>query len=60
MNTILVSGPIANKPCLSNRDEAIAGVENIMVRYSDHAARRIAEDYFESNRVLGNLLSQIL
>jgi hypothetical protein len=46
----------------STHNEAIAGVENIMTRYSDHAqaARRIAENYFESNRVLGNLLSQIL
>jgi hypothetical protein len=45
----------------SNKDEAIAGVRNIMSDYSRHAmaARRIAEEYFDSDRVLGELLAQV-
>jgi hypothetical protein len=46
----------------STHEEAIKGVESIKERYFEHcvAARGIANDYFESNRVLGSLLSQIL
>src|SRR5262249_13643539 len=41
--------------------EAIAGVRDIAEHYSEHsrAARRIAEEYFDSDRVLGELLDQI-
>jgi len=46
----------------STVDEAIMGVRKITDDYSEHAsaARRIAEEYFDSNRVLGELLSQTL
>jgi hypothetical protein len=46
----------------STPDGAVAGVRHIREHYSEHAvaARRIAEEYFESNRVLGNLLSEVL
>ena len=44
-----------------NLDEAAAGVENILGNYDRHrqAARRIAEQYFDSNRVFGDLLTKL-
>jgi hypothetical protein len=46
----------------STFDEAIAGVQNITENYSVQAAsaRRIAEEYFESDRVLSAMLSEVL
>jgi hypothetical protein len=43
-------------------EEAVAGVHDIREHYSEHAAaaRRIAEEYFDSNRVLAELLSEVL
>jgi len=40
-------------------DDAVAGAEAIMSRYSDHsaAARGIAEQYFDSDRVLPPMLN---
>jgi hypothetical protein len=45
----------------STPGEAVAGANKITDNYSAHAAaaRRIAEEYFDSNRVLGELLDQI-
>jgi hypothetical protein len=42
-------------------DEAVAGVDRIARDYPGHcrAARAIAEDYFDSNRVLGRLVDEI-
>jgi hypothetical protein len=42
-------------------EQAVAGVRSIMEHYSEHAAaaRGIAEEYFDSNRVLSELLSQM-
>jgi hypothetical protein len=42
-------------------DEAVAGAERIAHSYKEHsrAARAIAEDYFDSNRVLGRLAEEI-
>jgi hypothetical protein len=46
----------------SSFEEAAAGVRNIREHYSEHAvaARQIAETYFDSDRVLGELLSETL
>jgi hypothetical protein len=40
--------------------DAVAGAEDIVARYDDHreAARRIAEDYFDSDRVLADFCSR--
>jgi len=45
----------------STLDEAVAGVQSITTRYSEHAAaaRRIAEQYFDSDRVLGEMLGEV-
>ena len=42
--------------------QAVDGVRKIVEDYSEHAraARQIAEEYFDSDRVLGELLSQVL
>ena len=42
-------------------DEAVAGARSIAADYGRHsrAARRIAEDYFDSNKVLGTMLTQV-
>src|SRR4051812_41568727 len=42
-------------------DEAVAGVERIRADYPTHAraAREIAEEYFDSDKVLGRLLEQV-
>lgn len=44
-----------------NLDEAVRGVESIVADYDEHcaAARRIAEQYFDSRVVLSRLLSEI-
>lgn len=41
-------------------DEAVAGVESIAADYDRHsrAARAIAEDYFDSDKVLGHMLAE--
>jgi hypothetical protein len=41
--------------------EAVAGVREITEKYCEHAAaaRCIAEEYFDSDRVLGNLLDEM-
>jgi hypothetical protein len=46
----------------SNLDEAVAGVESIMAAPADHAraARELAEEYFDSRRVLSRLLDEVL
>lgn len=43
-------------------DDAIRGAYNILNDYQTHseAARRIAEDYFDSDRVLGRLTEQVV
>jgi len=43
-------------------EEAAAGVRNITEHYSSHAAaaRKIAEEYFDSNRVLTEMLEEIM
>jgi hypothetical protein len=45
----------------STLDEAVAGVEEIEARYEHHstAARRLAEEYFDSDLVLAQLLEQV-
>jgi hypothetical protein len=45
----------------STLDEAVAGVESIRAHYEDHsqAAREIAEEYFDSDRVLTRLLEKV-
>jgi hypothetical protein len=45
----------------STLDEAVAGVESIRRDYPKHAAaaRRIAEEYFDSDEVLTNLLAKL-
>jgi hypothetical protein len=42
------------------RDEALRAIADVNARYSEHsrAARQIAETYFDSNRVLGDILEQ--
>src|SRR5204862_5978638 len=42
-------------------DEAVAGAERILRDYPNHcrAARALAEDYFDSDKVLGKLLEDI-
>lgn len=42
-------------------DEAVAGVEEINGNYARHckAAREIAEEYFDSDKVLGKLLEEL-
>jgi hypothetical protein len=42
-------------------DEAVAGAQSIAADYGRHsrAARRIAEEYFESGKVIGQILEQI-
>jgi len=42
-------------------DEALAGAENIRAHYARHcrAARTIAEQYFDSDRVLRSFLEQM-
>jgi hypothetical protein len=42
-------------------DEAVAGVEDILARYSQHAAaaRDLAATHFDSDRVLGRLLGDV-
>ncbi|HEY5914477.1 MAG TPA: hypothetical protein VJA21_28135 [Verrucomicrobiae bacterium] len=44
-----------------NLEEAIEGVERITGDYRKHclAARKLAEDYFDSDKVIGDLLAQI-
>jgi hypothetical protein len=44
-----------------NLDEAVAGAESIARDYEKHlrAARAIAEEYFDSDKVLGGLIEQI-
>jgi len=46
----------------SSVEEAAAGVRDIQEHYSEHAvaARQVAENYFDSDRVLGELLSEAL
>jgi hypothetical protein len=43
-----------------NLDEAAAGARRIMQDYDRHcrAARALAEDYFDSDKVLGRLLDE--
>ena len=45
----------------STLDEAVAGVEEIEARYEHHsaAARELAEEYFDSDLVLANLLEKV-
>jgi glycosyltransferase involved in cell wall biosynthesis len=45
----------------STLDEAAQGVEEIVSNYSKHAlaARAVAEEYFDSDKVLGRLLQQL-
>jgi len=45
----------------STMDEAVAGSEAIIRDYAKHsrAARAVAEEYFDSNKVLGQLISEI-
>jgi hypothetical protein len=45
----------------STPGEAVAGVQNIVANYSQHAAaaRQIAEEYFDSSRVLSELMDEI-
>jgi hypothetical protein len=45
----------------STLDEAVAGVEEIEARYEHHAAaaRDLAEEYFDSDLVLANLLEEV-
>jgi hypothetical protein len=45
----------------STMEEALSGVEQISEDYTRQAraARAIAEEYFESNKVLGRLLSRL-
>jgi hypothetical protein len=45
----------------STPEQAVGGVRDIMKQYPEHAAaaRRLAEEYFDSKRVLSELLSQI-
>ena len=45
----------------SSLDEAVSGIEAINADYEMHskAARRIAEQYFDSDRVLTDILEQI-
>lgn len=45
----------------STLDEAVAGVEEIAARYAAHcrAAREIADAYFDSDKVLGRLLTRL-
>ena len=42
-------------------DEAVAGVDRIAIDYDVHcrAARRIAEDVFDSDKVLGKFIEEI-
>jgi hypothetical protein len=42
-------------------EEAVAGVENIMSDYDKHchAARALAEEYFDSDKVLGQLIEEV-
>ena len=42
-------------------DEAVAGVESMARDYGEHcrAARALAEEYFDSDRVLGELIEQV-
>jgi hypothetical protein len=42
-------------------DEAVAGVRSIVSDYQCHslAARAIAEEYFDSDKVLGSLLDEV-
>lgn len=42
-------------------DEAVQGAERILRYYEEHcrAARRLAEEYFDSDKVLGRLMDQI-
>jgi len=42
-------------------DEAVAGAQDIMARYEQHAAaaRQVAERWFDSDRVLGRLLERL-
>ena len=42
-------------------DEAVAGVESIARDYGEHcrAARALAEEYFDSDKVLGELIEQV-
>jgi hypothetical protein len=44
----------------STREEAIAGVEDIVARYEEHcdAARAIAEEYFDARSILSDLLER--
>lgn len=61
------SGFRANYPCgqglmaFCSPDEALCQVESVSKNYAIHAraARQIAEQYFDSNRVLGGLLNEI-
>ena len=46
----------------SNPDEAVAGIEDVSRRYEYHckAAREIAIEYFDSNRVLSDLIEKAM
>jgi hypothetical protein len=42
-------------------DEAVAGAERIVANFDVHcrAARALAEEYFDSDKVLGQLLEEV-
>lgn len=48
-------------PAFRTLDEAIEGAERIARDYERHcqASRRLAEEYFDSDRVLGRLLTEL-
>ncbi len=45
-----------------NPAEAVAGIEDVEARYSDHcrAAREIAAEYFDARKVLTRLVEQAM
>jgi hypothetical protein len=47
--------------CFSTSEEAIAGIESLQRSYATHsaAARRLAEEYFDSDKVLSRLLRNV-
>ncbi|MBN2182869.1 MAG: hypothetical protein JW715_13240 [Sedimentisphaerales bacterium] len=46
----------------SDMDEAVNGIQQVQAKYQEHskAAQEIADEYFDSDKVLGNLLEKIM